>query len=107
MSAGVAGVIQVAARLAAVVDVDVAVATIAIALIEATKEQTRYMARWLDALDKLNDPAVNDKEKPSVHKDKAGGNGTSSKWKLNKTSTMANKKDFLDELRRQLKQKTQ
>ncbi|KAJ2338442.1 hypothetical protein GGH91_004809 [Coemansia sp. RSA 2671] len=62
---------------------------------------------WLDALDKLNDPAVNDKEKPSVHKDKAGGNGTSSKWKLNKTSTMANKKDFLDELRRQLKQKTQ
>ncbi|KAJ1821708.1 hypothetical protein LPJ60_002464 [Coemansia sp. RSA 2675] len=46
-------------------------------------------------------------EKPSVHKDKAGGNGTSSKWKLNKTSTMANKKDFLDELRRQLKQKTQ
>ncbi|KAJ2876050.1 hypothetical protein GGH93_001078 [Coemansia aciculifera] len=62
---------------------------------------------WLDALDKLNDPAVNEKDKPSLHKDKSSGNNSSSKWKLNKSSTMANKKDFLDELRRQLKQRTQ
>ncbi|KAJ2121131.1 hypothetical protein IW147_004509 [Coemansia sp. RSA 720] len=59
---------------------------------------------WLDANDKLGDAAVSTKDKPQLYKSKAGttAEDSANKWSIGKGSTMANQKDFLSELRRQL-----
>ncbi|KAJ1950232.1 hypothetical protein EC988_004464 [Linderina pennispora] len=65
-----------------------------------------YIARgWLDAQDSLSNSKSSSAEKPTVHKGTAAAAGTkaASKWGVKKSSTMANQKDLLEELRRQLK----
>ncbi|KAJ2615740.1 hypothetical protein H4S08_001098 [Coemansia sp. RSA 1365] len=59
---------------------------------------------WLDSFDKFNDPTVPQKDKPKLYKNKSkqASGSSANKWNINKGSTMANQKDFLDELRRQL-----
>ncbi|KAJ2225954.1 hypothetical protein IWW45_007663 [Coemansia sp. RSA 485] len=63
---------------------------------------------WLDAQDKLSNPRVSDKEKPQLYKGGSQTKDTSaSAMGYKKGSTMANQKDFLDELRRQLREMSQ
>ncbi|KAJ1830730.1 hypothetical protein LPJ63_004752 [Coemansia sp. RSA 2711] len=59
---------------------------------------------WLDANDRLSNAALSAAEKPQLYKgsSEAAKANSANKWSIGKGSTMANKKDFLRELRLQL-----
>ncbi|KAJ1733890.1 hypothetical protein LPJ72_002629 [Coemansia sp. Benny D160-2] len=72
-----------------------------------TEEIQRFISNgtgWFDAQDKLNSSTLDKKNKPVVYKSQQGSKTrkNTSKWGANKGSTMANQKDFLQELRRQI-----
>ncbi|KAJ1865185.1 hypothetical protein LPJ78_002880 [Coemansia sp. RSA 989] len=79
----------------AMLDVDVVEVVAATALVMEV-----VIWKWLDANAKIKDAKLSDGAGE-------GSSGSSNKWNTNKTSTMANQKDFLAEIRRQLAQQNE